>query len=108
MSTIVGIGEKHQRVERLEPSSACQPVKVLGAPPGQVSTLPDGTYRVQNTIEDVQTAGLDNASGLTGVWTLRVANGSYDLRCRVELSPHDCGNSDSTGPLELGDLRGRG
>ena len=106
MSTIADIGAKHPRVERLQPSNACRAVEVAAAPPRQESTLPDGTYRVQNTIEDVQAAGLDNNSGLTGVWTLRVANGTFDLRCRVELDPHDCGNSDSTGPLELGDLRG--
>ena len=108
LSTIVSIGEKHPRVERLEPSSACQPVKAAGQPPRQVSALPDGTYRVQNTTEDLEAAGLDNSMGLTGVWTLRVANGSYDLRCRVELDPHDCGISDYAGPLELGDLRGTG
>ena len=106
LSTIVAIGERHPRVERLEPSSTCRPVKAPGEPPRQVSALPDGTYRVQNTVEDLEAAGLDNSSGLTGVWTLRVANGTYDLRCRVELDPHDCGNSDYTGPLELGDLRG--
>ena len=106
LSTIVAIGERNPRVERLEPSSTCRPVKAPGEPPRQVSALPDGTYRVQNTVEDVEAAGLDNSSGLTGVWTLRVANGSYDLRCRAELDPHDCGNSDYTGPLEMGDLRG--
>jgi TRAP-type C4-dicarboxylate transport system substrate-binding protein len=108
MSAVADIGERNPQVERLEPSSACQPVEALGAPPSQVSALPEGTYRVQNTLEDVQTAGLDNASGLTGVWTLEVASGSYDLRCRVEIDPHDCGNNDDTGPLELGDLRGSG
>lgn len=108
LATILEIGERHPQVKRLEPSTACQQVKPLGDPPTAVSTLPDGTYRVQNTVEDVENAGLDNASGMTGVWTLRVAKGTYDLRCKLELDPHDCGNSDFTGPLELGDLRGRG
>ena len=54
--------------------------------------LPDRVYRVANTEADVARAGLDNSGGITGTWTLRVADGTFQLSCRPLESPGtDCG-----------------
>ena len=51
-------------------------------PPGQVSDLPDGEYRVEITTDDLTAAGLDNHDGKSGTWTLTVREGMYEMRCR--------------------------
>ena len=76
--------------------------------PTQVSTLPEGVYRVQITPEDIAAAGLDDP-GWAGTWTLTIRNGSYQLGCRPLAAPgSDCANQVSGGPFEAGDLRGTG
>jgi TRAP-type C4-dicarboxylate transport system substrate-binding protein len=108
MAQLRAIAGAHPRVNTVRPSNNCRGITAPIVVPATKSGLPDGTYRVQNTIEDVEQAGLDNSGGLTGVWTLRISKGTFDLRCRVGDNPHDCGNSDFDGPLELGVLRGDG
>ena len=82
----------------------------LGAIPEEVSAIPDGTYRQEVTLADVEAAGLPTGPGFTGTWSLRVEDGTYQLTCRVLDDPvHDCGNSNGEeGPLEAGHLRGTG
>lgn len=73
-----------------------------------VSSLPDGTYRVAISIDDVTAAKAGNEPGWTGIWTLTVRDGTYELTCRVDQLPGtDCGHETTDDPLEVGDLRGR-
>jgi TRAP-type C4-dicarboxylate transport system substrate-binding protein len=81
----------------------------LGAIPSTRSSLPDGTYRVQISTAEVAAAGLSNANGDSGTWTLTVAHGTYQVTCRPIADPgRDCGQEVFDGPLEAGDLRGSG
>lgn len=81
--------------------------KPVGQVPSHRSGLPEGVYRVANTEADISRAGLDNSGGITGTWTLRVADGTFQLSCRPLESPGtDCGHEVFDGPLEAGRLRG--
>jgi len=81
----------------------------LGEIPTAVSPLPDGVYRVEHTLAEVQNANLDNHSGETGIWTLTVRKGTYEMRCRPLNEPGvDCGKSVTDKPIDVGDLRGTG
>jgi TRAP-type C4-dicarboxylate transport system substrate-binding protein len=82
----------------------------FGEPPTSVAELPDGIYRVENTIDDVTAAGQSNASGWTGTWTLTVEDGTWQLTCRpVDMPDRDCGNGGPADvPLEAGNVRGSG
>jgi TRAP-type C4-dicarboxylate transport system substrate-binding protein len=82
--------------------------------PEEASALPDGLYRVEIAVADVEAAGLSNGLGWSGTWTIEVADGTYALMCRPFESPDDdCGNAyegDSNLPLdavfEAGYLKG--
>lgn len=75
----------------------------------EVSDLPDGVYRVEITEADVQAAGLSNADGHSGTWTLTIEGETYVLDCvPIDQPGRDCGNSTQEGPYEAGDLRGTG
>jgi len=81
----------------------------LGDVPAGSSSLPDGTYRVALSAGDVAAAGLVNANGISGTWTLTVRQGGYELACRpLQLPGTDCGHEVTDAPLEAGDLRGAG
>jgi TRAP-type C4-dicarboxylate transport system substrate-binding protein len=71
-------------------------------------TLPDGTYRVTITEQQVLAAGDDNNDGFSGEWSLTVDHGHFTLRCNPNTgSNHDCGNAGDAaygGPLEAGVL----
>ena len=106
------VARDHPAVEGVPAPPDCdgrassQPV---GQVPSRTSELPDGVYRVANTEADVARAGLDNSGGITGTWTLRVADGTFQLSCRPLESPGtDCGHEVFDGPLEAGRLRGAG
>ena len=80
-----------------------------GPIPSEVSTLPTGTYRVEITPEDLDRVGMANGPGHTGLWTLAVADGHYQITCRPTTLPGiDCGHEETDLPLDAGDLRGRG
>ena len=75
--------------------------------PDDVSTLPDGIYRVEIRLADVEAAGISNGPGHTGTWTLAIEDGTYVFTCRSIADPgHDCGNTTYEGALEAGYLRG--
>jgi TRAP-type C4-dicarboxylate transport system substrate-binding protein len=83
--------------------------------PDEVSALPDGSYRVDITVADVEAAGIGNGPGWTGTWTLTIDNGTYVLTCRpLDLPGRDCGNftygdtSEFDLPLDAGFVRGQG
>ncbi len=51
---------------------------------------------------------MTNDAGNSGTWTLTVDAGVFSLSCRPLDDPGlDCGKASSSGPLEIGDLRGR-
>jgi hypothetical protein len=77
--------------------------------PAEVAPIPDGVYRTEITTADVEAAGLSNADGWSGTWTLEIREGTYQLTCRPLDEPgRDCGNTVYDGPLEAGELRGTG
>ena len=81
----------------------------VDAIPATVSTLPPGTYRVQITESDLIREGVSNADGITGIWTLTVQGGTYEMSCHpLDLPGTDCGHEVSDSPLDVGDLRGSG
>jgi hypothetical protein len=81
----------------------------LGAIPGTRSALPDATYRVEVTTQDVAAAGLDNSDGTSGTSTLTVRQGTDEVRCRPIKHPGtDCGHCTDDGPLDVGNLKGTG
>lgn len=82
-----------------------------GEPRATEGPLPDGIYRGEVTPEDVEAAGLNNAQGWTGTWTLEVDDGTYTVSCRPLDQPgQDCGQAppDATEPLEAGRLEPEG
>ena len=88
---------------------APSPAGAAGTVPSQASTLPDGIYRTQITVPEVEAAGLSNGNGASGTWTMTVRHAAYEVRCRPISNPgHDCGNSVSDLPLEVGALKGAG
>ena len=79
----------------------------LGTIPSTVSSLPSGTYRAAVTVDDLNSRGMDKESGMSGTWTLKVADGKYELSCRpLALPGIDCAQEVYNGPLDVGDLRG--
>lgn len=75
--------------------------------------IPDGIYRAEITMEDAANAGLPNATGNSGIWTLTLTGGEYALMCRPMDDPGiDCGHFEYTGAdsydtvLEAGYIRG--
>ena len=83
--------------------------RAAGAVPKSAATIPDGVYRVQITSDEVLAAGLDNHDGNSGVWTLSVHNGRYEMRCQPVAAPgDDCGGSTQSESLDRGVLRGKG
>jgi hypothetical protein len=89
-------------------TEASEPAGV-GPIPDEVAAIPDGTYRVELSLADVEAAGGSNASGSTGTWTLEIEDGTYALYCQPLDQPGtDCGHSVWDGPFEAGHLRGTG
>lgn len=77
--------------------------------PDEISAMPDGTYRTEIRLADVEAAGVDNGPGWTGTWTLTIEGGTYILTClAIEAPGKDCGNTTYEGPLEAGRLLGDG
>jgi TRAP-type C4-dicarboxylate transport system substrate-binding protein len=86
-----------------------QEKKQLGEIPTTTSAIPDGIYRVELTVADLEAAGANNDLGLSGTWTLRIRQGGYQLSCKPLSSPGvDCGHTVYDGPLDAGDVRGAG
>jgi hypothetical protein len=77
--------------------------------PATVSALPAGVYRVELTVADVTGAGLPGGAGFSGIWTVTVRDGRYEVICHPKDEPGlDCGHSVSSKPNDVGDLRGAG
>jgi TRAP-type C4-dicarboxylate transport system substrate-binding protein len=82
----------------------------LGPIPSEVSSLPDGVYRVEVTRAELAAAEADESlADHAGNWTLTVRDGTYEIGCRPIANPgEDCGQGVSDKPFEAGDLRGTG
>ena len=98
LAEVRAIAERHPDPDVLDvPADCAEPAGEDGADasiPTEPSALPDGIYRTEISLADVEAAGLDNGPGWTGMWTLQVSNGTYAMSCRLlDLPSKDCGNS---------------
>jgi TRAP-type C4-dicarboxylate transport system substrate-binding protein len=98
LAEVRAIAERHPDPDVLDVPPGCAEPADANSPdasiPIEPSALPDGTYRTEISLADVEAAGLDNGPGWTGMWTLQVSDGTYALSCRLlDLPSKDCGNS---------------
>lgn len=113
LETIQGIAAEHPQTEQPTVPPTCaqgvatpQPVNGI---PTELSDIPEGSYRVEITAEDVADAGLDNGDGWSGTWTLAITDGMWELFCRpLDLPGDDCGGEVQDERFEWGDVRGTG
>lgn len=75
--------------------------------------IPDGIYRTDVTLDELNAAGLSNSQGYTGTWTMTVDAGTYAYTCRPNALPGtDCGHvpyaseTEYANVLEAGYLHG--
>ncbi|TCC47812.1 hypothetical protein E0H75_24000 [Kribbella capetownensis] len=113
LKQVQAVAAANPAIEAPTVSAACQNSPAagteLGPIPATASELPAGVYRVEIKLADLAAAGASNDDGLTGIWTLRVRGGQYEVTCRALDDPGvDCGNDVYDGPVEVGDLRGTG
>jgi TRAP-type C4-dicarboxylate transport system substrate-binding protein len=114
LAEIQALAEQHPDADVPDVPASCRATEVpeaagLGPIPSEVSAIPDGAYRVEISLADLEAAGESNASGWTGTWTLEIEDGTYALYCQPLDQPgRDCGNAISDGPFEAGLLRGTG
>ena len=109
---VVKAAERYPRTDVVPAPPGCDgrvSLTPIGAIPRRRAALPDGVYRVTNSETDVSRSGFDNSGGLTGTWTLKIGDGTYQLTCRPVAEPGtDCGHTVTDVPLEAGQLRGSG
>jgi TRAP-type C4-dicarboxylate transport system substrate-binding protein len=103
---------QHPGVDEPDVPDSCRSAAAIDATPSiptTASSLPDGTYRVRVTTDDVAAAGVTDLS-TQGTWTLTIRDGTFTLGCRFISDPeHDCGNSHFDGAtVEAGHLYGDG
>lgn len=114
LAEIQAIAATYPQIVEPEVPAACREVKTASPTPSipdTVSSLPDGTYRHQVALADVQAAGIPtNQAGWTGTWTLTVKDGIFALSCRsIDQPGVDCGNNPVDGAtVEAGLVRGAG
>ena len=111
---IRSIVAEHPGIEQPDvPSECTEGVATHGsAAPGVAEGIPDipeGTYRVELTEDEVFDAVHSNEAGWSGTWTLTIEDATWALRCHPIASSHDCGNTGDIvqdDPFEAGELRG--
>lgn len=113
LQAIQGIAADHPGTDQPDVPADCAQGTAgegsTGGVPTEVSDIPEGVYRVELTEADVEAAGLSNADGWSGTWTLTIEDGQWQLSCRpLDLPGQDCGGAVFDGPLEAGDVRGTG
>jgi len=113
LRAVQAVGAEHPAIEAPNVELPCRQAAGAGAEPADIpaatAKLPDGVYRAELTVADVTRAGLDNHAGESGTWTLRLHQGTYEMRCRpIDQPGVDCGHTVSDQPLDVGDLRGSG
>ena len=94
-------------------SGASPGTSAMSEVPTEISSLPEGIYRVDISLDEVEQAGLSNGSGWTGIWTMEIIDGTYAVTCRPIEDPNaDCGGAFGSGEipydavLEAGYVRG--
>lgn len=112
LEQIQGVAAEHGGPDVPDVPESCRtaaPEDELGPVPEEVSSLPNGLYRTEITLADVEAAGASNGPGWTGTWTLDVSDGTYALTCTPLENPgRDCGNTVTDDVLDAGYLRGTG
>jgi TRAP-type C4-dicarboxylate transport system substrate-binding protein len=112
LEQIQGVAAEHGRPDVPDVPASCRAAAVedeLGPVPEEVSSLPNGLYRTEITLADVEAAGATNGPGWTGTWTLEVSDGTYALTCTPLDDPEsDCGHAGTDDVLDAGYLRGTG
>jgi len=114
LSKVKAVAAQNTAGETLEVDNDCRKgvsvdERIAGTIPRSPAVIPEGTYRVQISTEEVLAAGLDNHEGTSGTWTLSVSHARFELRCQPVSDPgDDCGGSTQSEPLEWGALRGKG
>lgn len=99
MADILALAAQHPEADVPDVPVECREKDEQTAPdsvntvPEEASSLPDGLYRVDITVADLEAIGRTNANGWTGTWTLEIGDGTYALRCHPIDDPgRDCGN----------------
>jgi TRAP-type C4-dicarboxylate transport system substrate-binding protein len=112
LAKIKAVAQQNAASETLKVNNDCRKgvsvdESIAGTIPRSAAAIPDGTYRVQISTDEVLAAGLDNHDGNSGIWTLTIRRGKYEMRCQ----PGDyegCGGESPSGPVDTGNLRGKG
>ena len=107
MRAVDRLAAKHPDTDPLPPAGGCEGAtqETTGGLPTTDAPLPDGTYRAE--IPEEATAEVGNGDGWSGVWTLRIGDGTFALTCRpLDLPGTDCGTTVTDEVLEAGQLRG--
>jgi hypothetical protein len=91
LSEIEVIAQRHSQVDELEPPDGCDAATVVrvgdpGPAPTTPTGLPNGTYRVEISQQDVVAAGFGEDDSSAGLWTLTIADDTYRLDC-TPVSP---------------------
>lgn len=119
LTEVQAVAREHPLPEIPDVPSECREVAdsddgsaddAFGVVPDETSDLPDGVYRVEITLDDVEGAGITNNDGWTGIWTLEISEGQYFLYCQpIDQPGRDCGNSSPQDePYNAGHVRGSG
>ena len=108
MRAVDELAAKHPDTDALPPAGGCDGTdQGSGGLPTSDAPLPEGAYRAEIPVE--ATAEVGNGAGWSGVWTMRLRDGTYALTCRpLDLPGTDCGHSTTDHALEAGLLKGDG
>jgi hypothetical protein len=106
MRAVDRLAAEHPGTDVPPPASGCDGTdQEDGGLPTTDAPLPDGTYRAE--IHEEATAEVGNGDGFSGVWTMRLRDGTYALSCRpLDLPRTDCGHVVADHVLEAGLLKG--
>lgn len=102
LTALEEIAARHETPSVPTVPTACQdpgdgPAEEPAAAPQK--PVPDGTYRMTVSQDELTAAEINNGPGWSGTWTLTVTDGVYALTCTpVDLPGKDCGNF--TGPAD--------
>ena len=107
MTSVDALADQHPNPDTLSPAGGCDGTEAETGDglPTTAAPITEGTYRAE--IPEDATSGVDNASGWSGTWTLRVQDGTYAFSCRpLDLPGTDCGHTNTTDVLDAGLLKG--
>ncbi|HEX5014356.1 MAG TPA: TRAP transporter substrate-binding protein DctP [Candidatus Limnocylindrales bacterium] len=115
LAAIQKIAAEHPGIDEPDVPATCRtleskPASPTPSLPDTPAAIPDGVYRATITLDAVTNAGMSNEDGHTGIWTLTVRDGRFQITCGpLEEPERDCGNNTDFGAvLEQGPLKGSG